>query len=141
MTNSTTLSSAAAGAIPCKITLPRHLHIGGGDPYICPEDSYYAIYRKGAVLTPRVDDNGRTLWECCFTVEGSPVLVAGKPIKRYMTNHGTYAARVGGAPVIIERSNATPEEMLAHREMRRKRIFQGLAASVARNAVLRTGNA
>jgi len=132
MPTNTTLSSTPAGAMPCKITLPRHMTIGGGDPYISPEDSYYGIYRKGAVLTPRVDD-GRTLWECCFTVEGAPVLAAGKPIKRYMTNHGTYAARVGGAPVIIELSKATPEEMLAHREMRRKRICQSLAASVARN--------
>ena len=88
-------------AIPCLVTHPEYVSIGGGDPYRYPARSYRAMYRNGAVLTPRQLD-GSTVWDCSFTVEGAPEL-GDKPIKRYMTNHGTFAARVGGGPVVIER--------------------------------------
>lgn len=93
---------AIKDAIPCRVTYPEHVQIGGGDPCRVPEYSYRALYRNGAVLTPRLIDDV-TVFDCSFTVQGAPPLT-NAAIKRYMTNHGTYAARAGGSPVIIERA-------------------------------------
>jgi hypothetical protein len=99
------MTSSIQDAIPCRVTHPAHVQIGGGDPYPVPERSYTARYRNGAVLTSREIEDGSTAWECCFSVEGRPPL-GDRPIRRFMTNHGTYAARVGGGPVVIERIDA-----------------------------------
>ena len=84
-------------AIRCKVTYLPHMHIGGGDPYMTEERSFEGRYANGSVYTRRGDG-----WEHCFSVKGAPVL-GTTPLKRYMTNHGTYACNQGGSPVLIER--------------------------------------
>lgn len=89
-------------SIPCRVTFPAHVRIGGGDPRPIEETSFEGRYRSGVVFAPRLLEDGSQVWDAGFTVEGRPVL-GDRPIKRAMTNHGTYAAHFGGSPVVIER--------------------------------------
>jgi hypothetical protein len=92
-----------SGFEPVRVTIPEHKLWGDWLPY--PERiSDRAMYRNGAVISSR-EEGGRTVWEHWFSVQGRPPL-GDQPIRRSMTNHGTYAARAGGYPVIIERRDS-----------------------------------
>ena len=57
--------------------------------------AFPALYRNGAVYAPSCIDG--VVWGQVFEVEGKPSL----PFKRALTDHGTYAARVGGPLVRV----------------------------------------
>jgi len=65
-----------------------------------------AHYNGGAILTPYpAEQDGKPAlgWECWMGVERGPALPAPgqKPIVRYSTNHGCYAALRGGGRIEI----------------------------------------
>jgi len=58
--------------------------------------TFPALYRGGAVYAPRLSDH--TIAQAqVFEVEGSPSM----PFSRALTDHGSYAARVGGPLVKV----------------------------------------
>ena len=84
----------------CMVTHESYLHIGGGDPFMTEQRSYPAHFSGGAIFAPRLGEfsgNPAIGWDCVFRISGSAEL----PFKRYLTNHGTYAARSGGSPVSV----------------------------------------
>jgi hypothetical protein len=73
--------------------------------------TFPALYKGGAVYAPRLSD-GVIAKDMVFEVEGRPSM----PFKRALTDHGTYAARVGG-PLVTVRPIEASELAEANRKI------------------------